>query len=107
MPNTPKKPKPKIKVAKKALKLEDKNLTKEELNSFVKEQVISKLGRPDTLKFIKAANVFDNNWRVDVWCHFESEVAMIRPAKIKHSYFIRVNEHGKITNSDPEIKKEY
>ena len=68
---------------------------------FVKEQVISRLGKPDTLKFIKASNVFDNNWRVDVWCHFESEIA------IKHSYFVKVDEHGKFISSSPEIKKEY
>ena len=78
-----------------------------EVSSFVKEQVLSRLGQPDTLKFVNAANVFDNNWRVDVWCHFESEVAMIKPAKIKHSYFVKVDEHGKFISSSPEIKKEY
>lgn len=78
-----------------------------DVSSFVKEQVLSRLGQPDTIKFVKAANVFDNNWRVDVWCHFESEVAMIKPAKIKHSYFVKVDEHGKFISSSPEIKKEY
>ena len=77
------------------------------MSSFVKEQVLARLGQPDTLKFVNAANVFDNNWRVDVWCHFESEVAMIKPAKIKHSYFVKVDEHGKFISSSPEIKKEY
>tara|TARA_R100001244_G_C5150002_1_gene129510 strand:- start:356 stop:676 length:321 start_codon:yes stop_codon:yes gene_type:complete len=78
-----------------------------DIASFVKEQVIGRLGKPDTLKYIRANNVFDNNWRVDVWCHFESEVAMIKPANIKHSYFVKVDEHGKFISSSPEIKKEY
>jgi len=92
-----------------SLQSDDKHLTKEELNSFVKEQVINKLGKPTELNFIKASNVFDNRWRVDVWCYFDSQ-ATIMPTKssdIKHSYFIRVDEHGKITNSSPEIIKEY
>ena len=112
MPNPPKKPtpkpQPKVK-AKKAFKLEDKDITKEELNSFVKEQVIAKLGKPPELNFIKASNVFDNRWRVDVWCYFDSTETIMatKSSDIKHSYFIHVDEHGKITNSSPEIHKEY
>jgi hypothetical protein len=78
-----------------------------DISSFVKEQVISRLGKPDTLKLIRANNVFDNNWRVDVWCYLESEIMMIKPADIKHSYFVKVDEHGKFISSSPEIKKEY
>jgi len=90
-------------------KLDNKELTKNELKSFVEEQVITKLGKPPELNFIRASNVFNNRWRVDVWCYFDSEET-IMPSKcsnIKHSYFIHVDEHGKITNSSPEINKEY
>jgi len=90
-------------------KSDNKELTKNELKSFVEEQVIARLGRPTELNFIRASNVFNNRWRVDVWCYFDSEET-IMPSKcsnIKHSYFIHVDEHGKITNSSPEINKEY
>ena len=86
---------------------DNKELTKKELQAFIEEQVITKLGKPTELNFIRSSNVFDNRWRVDVWCYFESEVAMIKPANIKHSYFVKVDEHGKFINSSPEIKKEY
>ena len=88
---------------------DSKELTKKELKSFVEEQVIARLGKPTELNFIRASNVFDNRWRVDVWCFFDS-VETIMPTKssdIKHSYFIRTDEHGKITDSSPEIIKEY
>ena len=90
-------------------KLDNKELTKNELKSFVEEQVITKLGKPTELNFIRASNVFDSRWRVDVWCYFDSEETIMpsKCSKIKHSYFIHVDEHGKITNSSPEINKEY
>ena len=88
---------------------DNKELTKEELKSFVEEQVITRLGKPPELNFIRASNIFENRWRVDVWCHYDSTIT-IMPTKcsnIKHSYFIHVDEHGKITKADPEINKEY
>ena len=88
---------------------DSKELTKKELKSFVEEQVIAKLGKPTELNFIRASNVFDNRWRVDVWCYYDSTVT-IMPTKcsnIKHSYFVHTDEHGKIINSSPEIIKEY
>jgi hypothetical protein len=109
MQTTPKKPLPKQTVKQLVADVKKTALTKKELDSFVKEQVIVKLGNPPKLNFIKASNVFDNKWRVDVWCYFDSTETIMstQSSKIKHSYFIDVNEHGKITNSSPEITKEY
>ena len=88
---------------------DDKKLTKEELKSFVEEQVIAKLGKPSNLNFIRASNVFNNRWRVDVWCYHKVEGCISEQScsMIDHSYFIHTDEHGKITKSDPEINKEY
>ena len=80
-----------------------------DLSSFIIEQVTEGLGSPKNLNFIRASNVFDNRWRVDVWCYYNS-TNTIMPTKcsnIFHSYFVHVDGHGKITKSDPEIKKEY
>ena len=87
----------------------NKELTKKELQSFIEEQVITKLGKPTELNFIRSSNVFDNRWRIDVWCYFDSTATIMstKSSNIKHSYFIRVDEHGKIINSSPEIHKEY
>ena len=98
-----------MKAEKKPLQPDDKSLAKEELKSFVEQQVITKLGKPPNLKFVRASNVFDNRWRVDVWCNYDSTQTMMKTqcSHIFHSYFIHVDEHGKITKSSPEIIKEY
>jgi hypothetical protein len=102
-------PTPKTQPKVKSSQSDNKELTKKELQSFIEEQVITKLGKPKELDFIRSGNVFDNRWRVDVWCYFDSMVTImaIKSSKIKHSYFIRVDEHGKIIDSSPEINKEY
>ena len=102
-------PTPKTQPKVKSSQSGNKELTKKELQSFIEEQVITKLGKPTELNFIRSSNVFDNRWRVDVWCYFDSVVTIMptKSSNIKHSYFIRVDEHGKITNSSPEIIKEY
>lgn len=88
---------------------ESKSVSKEEVSRFVKEQVINKLGKPKNLNFIRASNVFVNRWRVDVWCTYDSALTIMatKCSKIFHSYFIHVDDHGKIVKSSPEIKKEY
>jgi len=82
---------------------------KEELESFVKEQVINKLGKPKNLHFIRASNIFENRWRIDVWCHYDSTITIMptKCSKIFHSYFAHTDTDGQITYSNPEIKKEY
>ena len=82
---------------------------KEELKAFIEEQVITKLGKPKNLNFIKASNIFDNRWRVDVWCYFDSTETIVatKCSKIYYSYFIHADDDGKITKSNPEIVKEH
>ena len=58
------------------------------------------------LKEIRMANVFDNNWRVDIWCYYHDPDLMdsfSRPANIKYSYFINVDDAAKILDSSPEL----
>lgn len=88
---------------------EVEGVNKKEIKSFIEEQVLNKLGKPNNLNFIKSGNVFDNRWRVDVWCYYDSTNTMMptKCSKIFHSYFIHVDEDGKIINSSPKIVKEY
>ena len=80
-----------------------------DFTGFVKEQVLNKLGKPKNLNFIRASNIFENRWRIDVWCHFDSTVTIMptKCSKIFHSYFAHTGPDGQIIYSNPEIKKEY
>ena len=102
-------PTPKAEAKAQSSQSDSKELTKKELQAFVEEQVITKLGKPSELNFIRASNIFDNRWRVDVWCYYDSTVTIMptKCSKIFHSYFIHTDDHGKIVKSSPEIKKEY
>ncbi len=86
-----------------------KAIAQQELVEFVKEQVLNKLGKPKNLDFIRASNIFENRWRIDVWCHFDSTVTIMptKCSKIFHSYFVRTDTDGQIIYSNPEIEKEY
>ena len=77
------------------------------LDKLVINAVVSKLGKPKNLDFIRASNVFDNRWRVDVWGEYDSTKTdvIVKCSKIDYSYFIRYDEEsGKIISSSPEIK---
>tara|TARA_Y100001938_G_scaffold140883_1_gene209759 strand:+ start:6296 stop:6562 length:267 start_codon:yes stop_codon:yes gene_type:complete len=79
------------------------NSNKEEI---ITRQVLDAHGRMDDLKEVRMRNVFDNRWRVNVWCYYEDPNLMsnlTRPATIKYSYFIRVDDSGNIVHSDPEL----
>ena len=86
-----------------------KAIAQQELVEFVKEQVLNKLGKPKNLDFIRASNIFENRWRIDVWCHFDSTVTIMptKCSKIFHSYFVRTDTDGQIIYSNPVIEKEY
>ena len=75
-------------------------------SDFVCEQVIKKLGgRPKNFHSIRASNVFDNKWRVDVFCHheLEAELMSVTNLRIDYSYFIAVSGDGEILSSSPDI----
>tara|TARA_R110000751_G_scaffold296555_1_gene405824 strand:+ start:778 stop:1095 length:318 start_codon:yes stop_codon:yes gene_type:complete len=72
--------------------------------SFVEKQVVEAIGKIDRMKKIRATNVFDNNWRVDIWCELDdAKEYMIPRLKIKYSYFVGTNSEGNIISSDPEL----
>lgn len=82
--------------------------------SDVKKEVIAKvlelLGKPPNLREVTARNLWDDRWRVNVWCieKVQLECYIADAHKIDHSYFIRYNSDSKeITLCDPVIKKLY
>ena len=82
----------------------------QELEEFVKEQVLQKLGTPPNLSHITAGNMWGNRWRVNVWCFHESQrevISIVNIQSIDYSYFIHTSEDGTIIKSSPTIEKEY
>lgn len=65
----------------------------------VVKSVMSKLGRPKYFRSATALNVYNNCWRVNVWCEHDGQ------RKITNSYFVSATENGEILNSIPEIVK--
>ena len=92
--------------AKKTKKTQTK-FTPQERSEFVKKQVMNRLGKLKNFNFIKASNVFDNNWRVDVWCYKDNDETLVsvRDNSIDYSFFVTTDNEGKILSSDPEISK--
>ena len=74
------------------------------LESVVKKQVIKAVGKIDRMKKIRARNVFDSNWRVDIWCESDTEECLVPKVNIKYSYFIKTDAEGIIINSSPELE---
>jgi len=76
-----------------------RSLTIEEIREGLIEQVIDKLGMPDTKYFVDPKNVFDNRWRVNVWVD-QNPQSHIPRMQITHSYFLKVDEYGAILNEE-------
>jgi hypothetical protein len=73
--------------------------------SVVIDQMAELLGTVPNLHNIKASNVFNNNWRVDVWCNQQNDERLSLTANtlIEYSYFVTTDDKGKILKSKPEI----
>jgi len=87
-------------------KPKQKSTSNKDIENFVGEQVMNRLGeKPKNFNFIRASNVFDNSWRVDIWCTKDADgtLTSIKDNTIEYSYFIKADSDGKIISSDPEI----
>lgn len=63
----------------------------------IKEVCLAEIGgKPKDMFRFEAANVYDNRYRVNIWCNENNP-------HIKHSWFMRVSADGDIVYSNPEI----
>tara|TARA_R110002020_G_scaffold427731_2_gene637153 strand:+ start:3307 stop:3576 length:270 start_codon:yes stop_codon:yes gene_type:complete len=73
------------------------------------KSVLQAMGKkPKDMFKITAGNVFENNWRVNIWSTklVEGEYSSLTTSCIEYSYFIKYNNELKtIINSDPPIEK--
>ena len=68
-------------------------------------QVLDATGEIENLHKTTAHNVFDNRWRVNIWCWFyhPETLSETRSYTIDYSYFVKVDESGKILSSCPDL----
>jgi|TARA_Y100000593_G_C4309522_1_gene337630 hypothetical protein len=74
----------------------------------VENAVLKIMGKPKNFYQIKALNVYDNRWRVDVWTSYVPKNSMtgLDSYKISYSYFCHV-QGNEIVKSIPEIGKPF
>ena len=51
-----------------------------------------KVEKPKNISHIKVVNVFDNAYRINIWCEDHNKKYDIKELKIEKSYFCRVKE---------------
>jgi hypothetical protein len=61
-----------------------KNITEQ----YVLDLLFQQVEKPKKYLKIKAINVYDNAYRVNIWCEFDKDNLTKR--KIAHSYFVKV-----------------
>ena len=76
----------------------------------IKSETLKRLGKPKRLYKITACNVFDSNWRVNVWVNREVETefdVILSPTIPKgHSFFVTVRQGG-LLEFNPDVEKLY
>ena len=51
-----------------------------------------KVEKPENISHIKVVNVFDNAYRINIWCEYNDKKDDMKKLKIEKSYFCRVKE---------------
>ena len=74
----------------------------------IEDAVLKIMGKPKNFYQIKALNVYDNRWRVDIWTSYVPKNSMtgLDSYKISYSYFCHV-QGNEIVKSIPEIGKPF
>jgi hypothetical protein len=73
-----------------------------QLDTLIGEQVLHILGQPELLQRVQVRHLWDDHFRVNVLVGVDAT-----SAKIAHSYFLMVGDHGNIITSAPKITKLY
>lgn len=69
-----------------------KNFTEDE----VLELLWKKVEKPNNYLKIKVINVYDNAYRINVWCEYDDVVHKIKRVKIGRSYFCKLSNNNLI-----------
>jgi hypothetical protein len=72
------------------------------LEAVIRDNVMTRLGRPPRLHHVQARNLFGDTYRVNVYVGDDAA-----SAKVAHSYFLEADGDGKILTSSPVLTREY
>jgi hypothetical protein len=72
------------------------------LEAVIRDNVMSRLGRPPDLHHVQARQLFGGSYRVNVFVGGDAA-----SAKVAHSYFLEADGDGKILTSSPALTREY
>jgi hypothetical protein len=74
----------------------------------MEKQILAALGTPPNLYKVQVANVGEQRWRVNIRVYAESTESnnTVQVSKVAHSYYLKTDERGKITNLEV-IEKVY
>ena len=79
----------------------------EEVKQAIEQKVIKRLGKPPGFDQIEAKHLWDNKWRVNVWCKFYNSTDKVVPSfNISDSFFVEVSKTNRVSAS-PRIVKKY
>ena len=75
----------------------------------VKAKILNRLGKPSDLFKVDVKNVYDNKWRVNVWCDRKPEdgnECTVGSRELRHSFFCTMTEGGTL-RCKPKIERLY
>lgn len=75
---------------------------RERLTAMIGQHVILALGQPSAYHRVQVRPLWDDRYRVNVLVGPDSS-----SARVAHSFFLVADGEGRISNSNPEIRKRY
>ena len=88
------------------VKKEEIKKNKQSDHSFIiKEAVLERLGKPTNLWKIDVIHLWDNRYRVNMWCEKKGRIGSTY--RITDSFFVITSPEGGIVESRPQIVKRY
>ena len=69
----------------------------------IQAKILSRLGKPPGLMSVHCVNVFENNWRINVWTKGFTDGG-VPTHEITHSFFCELTEGGTL-RTNPKIEK--
>ena len=71
----------------------------------IQTKILNRLGKPPGLMSVHCVNVFDNNWRINVWTKGFTDGG-VPTHEITHSFFCEVTKGGTL-RCNPKVEKTY
>ena len=77
-----------------------------DLSAQIALALLAKLGKPRNLVEVRVVHLWDNRYRVNVWCG-NNGGTLDSTRRITDSFFVYTSPEGGIVRTSPEIQKKY